>query len=834
MSYWDGTHTKLWYVAGQLARLEDPGGEITDFAYASGRLTKVRDPLAADAVAAGVAPNDDTTRTLIAYDANKRVSSVTLAAPRSGALRPAHSYRYVSASETHIDVAGASQPHGYARKVTYDGAGRVLTDTDATARATATEWSPKDELLSSTDPAGRKTTTLYDATGLPTDSFGPAPASCFGADRRPNGSCTNPPVAHTQSFYDEGIRGLNAAYWANADLAGPPKVHATGVVPDGTLAKDWGWGGPPGLVDASGAAVVDWWSARFSGEILLPEVGKYQLFAWSDDGVRVYVDDILVSEYWSGHGFERSKDVAVINNTVAGSRHRIRVDYFEAHSPARLELHWTQPNGVSGIVPGDKLFPRYGLPTRTIAHDTTPGAPSEVNTTAYARPENGLATSTTTDPAGLNLTSTTTYEAPGAGYLRRTGRSLPAGNAWTYAYYGNTESRANPCASSVSANQAGMARTTTGPDPDGTGPEVARVKEAVYDAAGRVVASRVGSGAWACVTYDARGRPVSSSVPAWGAEPGRRIAYNYAVNGNPLLTSVADAVGTITTTVDLLGRVVSYTDVGGATTTSTYDQAGLLTDTSGPTGAQRYGYDPAGRPTTQTLDGATVATATYDAAGELAQVSYPAGTGNAGNATAGTIARDRDGGLASLAWKRADGTALATDAVTRSQAGKVVDQLIDGADAGPAAPNFTYDGAGRLRTAKVPGRVLSYDYAATPGCALAPQAAKNTNRSAMVDNGVSTSYCYDAADKLVSTTDARYGGIAYDVRGNTTALGPQALGYDGADRHVSTTTGTTTIRYVRDATDRIVRREVSGGSTGVVRYGYSGDGDTSDFTLDAN
>jgi hypothetical protein len=167
------------------------------------------------------------------------------------------------------------------------------------------------------------------------------------------------------------------------------------------------------------------------------------------------------------------------------------------------------------------------------------------------------------------------------------------------------------------------------------------------------------------------------------------------------------------------------------------------------------------------------------------------------------------------------------------QAGKVIDQLIDGADVDPAAPNFSYDAAGRLRAARVPGRALAYDYAGTPGCGLAPQAAKNTNRSAVVDNGVTTSYCYDAADKLVSTTDTRYGGIAYDARGNTTSLGPQALAYDGADRHVSTTTGSTMIRYVRDATDRIVRREVSGSSTGVVRYGYSGGGDTPDFTLDA-
>jgi YD repeat-containing protein len=80
-------------------------------------------------------------------------------------------------------------------------------------------------------------------------------------------------------------------------------------------------------------------------------------------------------------------------------------------------------------------------------------------------------------------------------------------------------------------------------------------------------------------------------------------------------------------------------------------------------------------------------------------VTYPAGTGNAGNAgnaTTGTIGRDRDGATASLASKRSDGTPLASDAVTRSQAGKVVDQLIDGADADPAGRNFSYDGAGRL------------------------------------------------------------------------------------------------------------------------------------------
>jgi hypothetical protein len=43
--------------------------------------------------------------------------------------------------------------------------------------------------------------------------------------------------------------------------------------------------------------------------------------------------------------------------------------------------------------------------------------------------------------------------------------------------------------------------------------------------------------------------------------------------------------------------------------------------------------------------------------------------------------------------------------------------------------------------------------------------------------------------------------------------------------------GTTTVSYRRDATDRIVQR-VQGTST--VRYGFTGDGDSPDLTLDGS
>jgi hypothetical protein len=62
VAYWDGTESDVFYVNGQLARFQDSGGVTTDYAYSNGKITKVRDPLAADAVAAATRANDDTTR----------------------------------------------------------------------------------------------------------------------------------------------------------------------------------------------------------------------------------------------------------------------------------------------------------------------------------------------------------------------------------------------------------------------------------------------------------------------------------------------------------------------------------------------------------------------------------------------------------------------------------------------------------------------------------------------------------------------------------------------------------------------------------------------------
>ena len=198
-------------------------------------------------------------------------------------------------------------------------------------------------------------------------------------------------------------------------------------------------------------------------------------------------------------------------------------------------------------VPGTNLDPAYGLVTTTTVEDATSGSPSKTTRTDYANPENRLATAVVADPDGLALRTETGYEAPGSGYLRRTSRTLPAGNTWTYAYYGTdtTATADNPCTSEVeSIDQGGALWKRTGPDPDGAGPDAARVEEMVYDQAGRTVASRIGTGDWTCVSYDQRGRPTTKTIPALGDEPARTVTYNYAVGGNPQVMTVTDPTGT--------------------------------------------------------------------------------------------------------------------------------------------------------------------------------------------------------------------------------------------------------------------------------------------------
>ncbi|HET7487947.1 MAG TPA: PA14 domain-containing protein [Acidimicrobiales bacterium] len=743
IAYWDNTVTSLYYNnAGQMVEIVDPGGAITDFAYdGSGKMAVMRSPLAHDAIAAAQRADDGGAWTEIVYDGAGKVASVSLPAPVPGAAHPLHTYSYASSSQTDVHVAGAPEPNGYARRVGFNAAGQVSSDTDAAGATTQTSWDNGDRLVATVDPTNYKTTTIYDQAQRPTDTYGPVRADWIdpGTNRPYPANATATP--HTATAYDEGIGGLAATYWANATLSGAPAAHATGVGdPTGALNANWDQAPPAGLPATN-------WSARFTGEIAFPASGTYNFRFFTDDGVRLFIDDqLLPLNAW----VDQRASTATVAYAATAGRHRIRVDYYQHLGGAALTMYWTPPGGAETIVPGGDLFPRYGLATSTTDAD------GKKTATAYAVPERRLATATVADPGGLNLRTETDYNDA---WLRPTARRLPKGAATqvAYAYYGGTEMRANPCSSEPAVSQAGRLRTRTAADPDGQGGPLAPiVTESVYDQAGRVVASRVQSDpTWNCMTYDGRGRLTSRTD-----RTGKTAATAY--NGVVATTTFVDSSGATRTTtaeVDLLGRTWRYVDEQGTTTRSVFDQAGRLTDTYRTFTAQpethlaSMTYDPAGRVATLTeyaSGSGRTSSYSYDAAGRLRTITRP-------NGVVTTNAYDPDRAfLASVANQRGGADLSSTSSFTYTDS--LADRVATEASTGRTR-SFTYDAAGRLTRTVEGSTTRNYAYDA------------DTNRCSMATS-CDGSYVYDNADRLTASPDAS--SYTYDTHGNLTSAALRA------------------------------------------------------------
>jgi large repetitive protein len=869
--------TQLFYnTSSQLIRILNPGGATSDFGYdANGRLKELRDPTTNDWIANGLGTAASTNEVQIGYDSTGRVQSVTLPAPDgvTASKQPAKTYCYpdsgcagAAANTTYVDETGldlTGSPTGHAEKVTYDASMRALTATSAMGVTTSQSWSDRDQRLAGVDAAGHESTALFDPiTDRATDSYGPAPSTCFptaslgansaNADRTPTGTCagTGMPVSHSSTQYDQNLQGLNATYYNNQYFAGAPTTFSLGLLPvtgasvatDGSVNADWNTGAlAPGL----GSDNV---SIRLTGTITFPGPGTYKLDTTADDGTRIWVDDVNVLDNAVSHSAALFAGQPFPVAAGGSMTKRIRLDYFELTSTASLQLQW-EVNGASPVlVPGTALKPNYGLVTTSHTDDSAPSghsnsqAPSSTVTTSYgSNVWLGLPTTTAVDPTGLNLISSTSYESPGNGWLRKTSQTQPAdagtgdtAKQTTFTYWGDAATSTADSAACVPVGtpQVGFLKTATDPAPaSGTAVSTSYV----YDVLGRPAGTKQNAdSAWSCTTYDDRGRVASQTYPAFGSAPARTVTNTYASSsGNPLVVSTADASGTITVTSDLLGRTVGYTDaVGTHTTTSYADLTGRVTSTTTtpPTGAasmRAFTYDIDGKVLTESVDGTVQATASYGTAAQLLQsVTYGNGT------SLSAIDYGPTGTTDGITWSFPSSQPSLSDQVTRSQSGRILaDTTTDGTIA--STSGYTYDAAGRLVQAVIPGHTLTYNYDGSGSCGTNTAAGKDGNRTGFTDAhtvaGTTTTssitYCYDHADRLTGTivTNAQPGAnpvtatglntvgpnptLAYDAHGNTTSLADQSLEFDQANRNTKVTLADgTTVGYNYDATGRLIKR----------------------------
>jgi beta-glucosidase len=140
-------------------------------------------------------------------------------------------------------------------------------------------------------------------------------------------------------------RGLTGAYFRGRDLQGEPVLRRV----DPTVAFRWDRGAPTdelvarGELPAGRALEGDNFSVRWTGVLVPPASGEYELTVTGNDGVRLFVDERRVLEEWSEASVARAVSAKV--PLEAGRAHELKLEYFEAARDAEVRLGWKRPGG---------------------------------------------------------------------------------------------------------------------------------------------------------------------------------------------------------------------------------------------------------------------------------------------------------------------------------------------------------------------------------------------------------------------------------------------------------------------------------------------------------
>ncbi|MBX2998858.1 MAG: hypothetical protein KF893_10140 [Caldilineaceae bacterium] len=372
----------------------------------------------------------------------------------------------------------------------------------------------------------------------------------------------------------------------------------------------------------------------------------------------------------------------------------------------RTQFVYDEDDNLTGIqLPdGNQIDMTYDLLGQMTSYQDERGA-----TINYAHNAAGQVISTTNPVGGV-----TQYDYHNdLGLLVKA--TTPTGNAWHFTYdrIGRPTGRAYPWGGS---------------------------EQFEYDASGRIDRIVDATGVTTHFAYDAVGRPITRTLAG-----GQIEAREYS-QSNRLLRA-ADASGETIFTYDSAGRTRRIEYANGHYVEYEYSSAGLLTLLRTPAGTTTYSYDGLGR-VVSVNDSATGSTAyTYDLAGRVETATLPDGTTT-------TYAYHARGWLLNAMTLAADGTPLqdvhythdasgnpisVTDTVSGRQVqygfdagGRVVSEIRSGADSATLA--YSYDGDWNL--VQKGAQSLAYDGAMR-----------------LTDDGIWTSYTYDAAGRPSSRSD---------------------------------------------------------------------------------
>ncbi len=137
--------------------------------------------------------------------------------------------------------------------------------------------------------------------------------------------------------------GLRGQYFDGAAFGDPLLTRI-----DGGIDFDWNAGTP------DPALAGDAFRVRWRGEIIPPVTGRYTFTATADDGVRLFIDDTLVIDAWTGSSGVPATGEQIL---AAGVHYPLTMVYREDGGDAAVQLAWEAPGLAYEVIPATAFVP---------------------------------------------------------------------------------------------------------------------------------------------------------------------------------------------------------------------------------------------------------------------------------------------------------------------------------------------------------------------------------------------------------------------------------------------------------------------------------------------
>jgi beta-glucosidase len=143
------------------------------------------------------------------------------------------------------------------------------------------------------------------------------------------------------------VNGLTGEYFRGTELKGVPMLTRI----DPQINFRWDRVAPTeellekGEIDKDAALPNDYFSARWTGQLLPPVSGRYEVGVSGNDGFRLYVDGKLVIDSWELR--ERLEYKSVFLDFEMGHPYDIKLEYFEDYRDAEVRMSWRFPDTKS-------------------------------------------------------------------------------------------------------------------------------------------------------------------------------------------------------------------------------------------------------------------------------------------------------------------------------------------------------------------------------------------------------------------------------------------------------------------------------------------------------